>query len=709
MSKVAGVLLALLAFVPAAQAGVHTVSLSHVLQLPEAQPGEGFPAIVVAIDGDSLIAIVDRAAGRQALLYRRSSNGQWAFSRVLLQSTAPAGQLRASVAMKNSLATFDIEGVTTIWEKVSNNWVRANVDQAGWTLTGGHAISERRVLVGSTGCDVDGVIFEKATDNVWRVTGALPGGTGVCSNEERDVDLNYTYALINDNPLRDVRVYRQNTGSSTWSAAGTIALTGESANRGGPLALQKTIAVAPGSTFYRRTNGVWNHAGSVVPIDYGLGMGNAERVVYRDSVLLTSEPTNFVVAQPYVYVLGASGQFEHVAVLVAHGNVHDLDISGRTVVTASEYPDGTTYVAIYNLPSPLIPPNAISNDFNARDISGFQVSAGSSFTLIGNSSNYFYRQAANVADARALLTESDFRFQSIRAEVRLTTSSNPEAWAGVAFRYVDADNYYYITMNSTAGARLNRRLNGVTTTLATWPAPIPVGVWQDVFIRADGEYLTASIGDGIFLEAIDNTIPQGRAALLTHLSRADFDNLYVSPTEFRYLFSQSFSLAGVGRPFTQMGGTWVGPAPGDTDRSLRQTDISGLALAIAGVPVTDQLVRASVSLDAYGSTQPVPWFGLLARYVDARNYYYLSVRGSGQLQIRKVVNGVTTMLVGRTFSAVPGQIRSYELRALGNQLHAFVNGERIATAVDSDLPVGRYGLGTYRTAATFRSMDAIQP
>lgn len=709
MSRVAGVLIALLAFVPSAQSRVHTVSLSQVLQLPQAQPGEGFPAIVVAIDGDSLIALVDRAAGRQALLYRRSSNGQWAYSRLLLQSTAPATQLRASVAMKNSLATIDIDGVTTIWEKVSNHWVRANVDQAGWTLIGGHAISERRVLVGSTGCDVDGVIFEKATDSVWRVTGALPGGSGVCSNEERDVDLNYTYALINDNPLRDVRVHRQNSGSSTWSATGTIALAGESANRGGPLALQKTVAVAPGSTFYRRTNGVWDHAGSVVPIDYGLGMGNAERVVYRDGVLLTAEPTNFVVAQPYVYVLDASGQFDHVAVLVAHGNVHDLDISGRTVVTASESPDGSTWVAVYNLPSPLVPPDAISNDFNARGLSGFQVSAGSSFALVGNTSNYFYRQSANVSDARALLTDSDFGFQTIRAELRLTTSNNPDAWAGVAFRYVDTDNYYYVTLNSTAGARLNRRLNGVTTTLATWPAPIPVGVWQDVFISADKEYFVVSIGDGITLEAIDNTLPRGRAALMTHLARADFDNLFVSPTEFRYLFSQSFTLSGIGRPFTQMGGTWVEPPPGDTNQSLRQTDTSGLALAIAGVPVTDQWVRASVILDAYGSTQPVPWFGLLARYVDARNYYYLSVRGSGQLQIRKVVNGVTTVLVGRTFAAVPGQLRFYELRAQGNQLHAFVNGERIATAVDSDLPAGRYGLGTYRTAATFRSMDAIQP
>ena len=48
-------------------------------------------------------------------------------------------------------------------------------------------------------------------------------------------------------------------------------------------------------------------------------------------------------------------------------------------------------------------------------------------------------------------------------------------------------------------------------------------------------------------------------------------------------------------------------------------------------------------------------------------------------------------------------------RKFGGLLHAYVNGERVATAVDSDLPTGRYGIGTYRTAASFSSIGATQP
>lgn len=710
MSKVAGVLIAILAFIPAAQARVHTVQYSQLLRLPQEQQGEGFPAIAVAIDGDSLIAIVDRVAGRQALLYRRSGNGQWAFSRVLLQSTMPASQLRASVAMKNLLAALDIDGVTTIWEKVGNNWVRANVEQDGVTLTGGHAISERKILVGSTGCDADGVIFEKAADGIWRITGLLPESSAVCRSGERDVELNYDYALINDGPVNDVRVYRRNGGSTTWSAAGAFELRGESANRGGPLALQRTVAVAPGSTFYRRTNGLWNHAGSVVPIDYGLGTGEAELVVYRDNVLLTVEATDTGFANPYAYVLAASGQFDHAAILDAPGNVHDLDISGRTVVAASEYPDnGSSSVAIYVLPSPLVPSDAISNDFNAGDISGFQQTAGSSFALAGNVYNYLYRQSNNTADAQAVLTASDFSYQTIRLELRPNTFNGPDAWAGVAFRYVDADNHYYLALRASR-VQLNRRLNGVTSTLGEWPLAIPTGDWQQIYIVADRQYLTAYVGDQVVLEKIDDTLPHGRVALLTHRARADFDNLHVSPTQERSLFFKGYTGSPeFGRPFTRTGGTWIEPPPGVTDHYLKQTNTGGLALAIAGVPVTDQRVVASIRLDSYGSTEPVPWFGLLARYVDARNYYYLSVRGSNQLQIRKIVNGVTTVLAAKSLPTAPGQRRSYELRALGNELHAFVNGVRVATALDSDLPTGRYGIGTYRAAASFSNISASQP
>jgi hypothetical protein len=100
---------------------------------------------------------------------------------------------------------------------------------------------------------------------------------------------------------------------------------------------------------------------------------------------------------------------------------------------------------------------------------------------------------------------------------------------------------------------------------------------------------------------------------------------------------------------------------------------------------------------------------VIARYQDPLNYYYLSVRGSGQLQIRKVVNGVTTVLAARNFTVNPGEFHEYELHAFGDQLHAAVDREVLATAHDSDLTVGRHGVATYRSGAFFQDIIVDQP
>ncbi len=114
MPKLAGVLVALLTLIPVAQAEVHEVLPQQFLQLPGDPVRAEFPALAVAIDGDWLVVIADHDGARQALLYRRGSDRQWAYSRVLVQSTAPASQLRASVAMKNALAAINLSGDTTL-------------------------------------------------------------------------------------------------------------------------------------------------------------------------------------------------------------------------------------------------------------------------------------------------------------------------------------------------------------------------------------------------------------------------------------------------------------------------------------------------------------------------------------------------------------------------------------------------------------------
>ena len=161
---------------------------------------------------------------------------------------------------------------------------------------------------------------------------------------------------------------------------------------------------------------------------------------------------------------------------------------------------------------------------------------------------------------------------------------------------------------------------------------------------------------------------------------------------------------------TEVGGDWQVQQDASGDPvALSQTDASGSALAFTGTPVENQEIISFARLDSYGSSRTGAWFGFLARYVDARNHYYVTVRGTNQIDIRKMVNGVITVLASSTYTAPPGVYREYRLRVINDQLQLFVNGALVASAHDRDIARGRYGLATYRTQATWQSIRVTQP
>jgi hypothetical protein len=105
----------------------------------------------------------------------------------------------------------------------------------------------------------------------------------------------------------------------------------------------------------------------------------------------------------------------------------------------------------------------------------------------------------------------------------------------------------------------------------------------------------------------------------------------------------------------------------------------------------------------------VSWFGVVARYVDQRNYYYLSVRSSGQLQIRKVVDGAVIPLKGVALNVTPGSTHRYRFDVRGNELTASVDDVVRLRVIDNSLARGHYGLATYRASATYSVVWATQP
>jgi hypothetical protein len=100
-------------------------------------------------------------------------------------------------------------------------------------------------------------------------------------------------------------------------------------------------------------------------------------------------------------------------------------------------------------------------------------------------------------------------------------------------------------------------------------------------------------------------------------------------------------------------------------------------------------------------------YGVICRYQDSDNFYYLLVTSDGYYGIMKVKDGEMTLLSGEEFGTTD-QINSgnatNHLRAdcIGETLTLYVNGQKLDSQTDSDFPFGDVGLiaGTYTEPGT---------
>jgi hypothetical protein len=99
----------------------------------------------------------------------------------------------------------------------------------------------------------------------------------------------------------------------------------------------------------------------------------------------------------------------------------------------------------------------------------------------------------------------------------------------------------------------------------------------------------------------------------------------------------------------------------------------------------------------------------MTRYTDPSNYYYVSLRTSNEISLRKIVNGVITELARLPFNVAPGVTHRLRLEAIGTKLVVYVNDRVLLQATDSSLTQGRSGVVTYRAAATFGGFETFQP
>jgi hypothetical protein len=419
-----------------------------------------------------------------------------------------------------------------------------------------------------------------------------------------------------------------------------------------------------------------------------------------------------------LYRKNDAGRYEHVAILRPTGNyalTGEPKISGRRVIypAYNGYISSNQSVLFFDLPATFTPSPVIATGFENGGSTLFNAQAGAFAVATAAHGNHVYRQSSLTGDYRALVGNSDWIEQSIEADIKPTAFSGPDRWAGLAVRYLDPSNYYYVTMRSSGVIALKVMRNGVVSTMAERGLPVVAGRSYRVALKTAGPLIVVRVdGRDLMWSQEAQPIPHGSAALVGYRTAVEYDNVVAAQVAQRPIFDLAQANCSgpvINTPEWSVSGMGTWNCSGATgERIQQQTSTAGDARAVAGTPTPDQVVTARARATAFASGQD-RWFGIAARYVDPSNYYYLTVRSSNTVSLRKVVNGVVTVLGTVSLPVTTNTWYDLRLDAVGHELRAFVNGTQVLQAVDSSHASGQGGILMFRAAAEYVNYYAWEP
>jgi hypothetical protein len=403
-----------------------------------------------------------------------------------------------------------------------------------------------------------------------------------------------------------------------------------------------------------------------------------------------------------VYQADAANHYTEVARLNrAGGDIGStsVDISGRRVVANGVY-EGKAYV--FELPTSFSQPALIQETFEIGNAAGWTPLAGSAWSVTATPASRVYRQTSLAGDAGSFLDNTDWTNQSIQADITPTAFSGSDRWFGLTVRRADAANYYYVTARSSNVLQLKKIINGAFQTLASAPLLVATNTPYRLRLEAIGTTLRVYVSDQMLLQAVDSSISHGSAGLLMYKTAANYDNVVVSPSPQVTLLADSFQFNTA--PFwTPILGTWSTPPV------YAQSSTAGDALSVTGISTDNQSLQARARATSFAAVSGDRWFGLFARYQDQRDYYYVTLRSSNVVSLRKVAGGSIFVLDSAPFTVTTGTWYTLRLEALKDQLRVYVNGTPVLEATDSAFQQGRYGAVMYRAAAEYDDVLLTQP
>jgi len=364
---------------------------------------------------------------------------------------------------------------------------------------------------------------------------------------------------------------------------------------------------------------------------------------------------------------------------------------------------------VFEIPETTSFPGTRQDTFSTGNYSRWTATAGQ-FSVVQSRGTRVLNQSNLTGGAGAHLTDNDWTDQGIEADMRPLEFAGTGRWFGLVTRRSDAQNYYYVTFRSPNVISLRRMSDGVYTELAaTGFENFQTGRNYRMRLESVGDQHTVFIDGFQMLRVKDKTLSQGHPGIAGYRTRFEVDNVIVSGgTRVLLRLDDAFS-GWLSDGWHSAIGTWE--MSGDGFGSfLMQTDNQADARWYSKVAAGYQVVSARVRPQSHGTGND-PWIGLAARVVDESNYYYVTLRRSQQLSLRRLVNGRIQVLATVPQPLTLGTWHDLRLEIIGTSIRAYVNGDLKIETTDPTLSggFGRNALLTWKTAADVQSYVAYQP
>ncbi len=155
---------------------------------------------------------------------------------------------------------------------------------------------------------------------------------------------------------------------------------------------------------------------------------------------------------------------------------------------------------------------------------------------------------------------------------------------------------------------------------------------------------------------------------------------------------------GVADGWTAVTGAWS--VETDGTKVYRQSSTTGDSASLSGAASwTDYSVEARVKPLSFNSAGG--FARIYGRWKDASNWYYAVLRSANVLELKKYVNGSSTLLTSKPFTVTPGTWYTLKLEMVGSSLRVYVNGVLELSATDATFTSGQFAVGGFNASVQF--------